>query len=231
MAGRRRRDDGLSGPSRQPERQAAGRHRCPREPRAQRAYPRRRPPRGARGFRGAGARFPVAARRHARRRGQGTRDVQPSSVPEKPVEDGVATIAFLKDHELSTGKVGAIGFCWGGGTVNALAVASPDLSAAWPITAASPRRRTCRRSGAALLLHYAGQDERINAGIDAYKAALEAAGKDFTCSSTRAPSTPSTTTPRRPATTRTPPTWRGAAPSPSSRRSWPEAASSVPGGN
>jgi carboxymethylenebutenolidase len=98
---------------------------------------------------------------------------------EKPVEDGVATVAFLKDNELTTGKVGAIGFCWGGGTVNALAVASPDLSAAVAYYGRQPKPEDVAKIRAALLLHYAGQDERINAGIDAFKAALEKGGKDY----------------------------------------------------
>ncbi len=49
--------------------------------------------------------------------------------PAQTVANGVATVAFLKGHELGTGKVGAVGFCWGGGTVNTLAVNAPDLAA------------------------------------------------------------------------------------------------------
>ena len=100
--------------------------------------------------------------------------------PAQTVANGVATVAFLKGHELGTGKVGAVGFCWGGGTVNNLAVNAPDLAAGVAYYGMQPKAEDVPKIKAALLLHYAGQDERINAGIDAYKAALEAAGKDFT---------------------------------------------------
>jgi carboxymethylenebutenolidase len=98
----------------------------------------------------------------------------------KTVGNGVATVAFLKTHESSNGKVGAVGFCWGGGLVNQLAVNAPDLSAAVAYYGMQPKPEDVGNIHAALLLHYAGKDERINAGIDAYKAALEAAGKHFT---------------------------------------------------
>ncbi|MBU2146387.1 MAG: dienelactone hydrolase family protein [Alphaproteobacteria bacterium] len=94
--------------------------------------------------------------------------------------NGAATVSFLKGHELSNGKVGAVGFCWGGGTVNAIAVASPDLDAGVAYYGRQADAADVPKIEAALLLHYAGLDERINAGIDAYKAALEAEGKDFT---------------------------------------------------
>ena len=101
--------------------------------------------------------------------------------PAQTVANGVATVEFLKGHELGTGKVGAMGFCWGGGAVNNLATAAPDLAAGVAYYGAQPKDPAqIAKINAALLLHYAGQDERINAGIDAYKAALEAAGKDFT---------------------------------------------------
>jgi carboxymethylenebutenolidase len=101
--------------------------------------------------------------------------------PAQTVANGVATVEFLKAHEFGTGKVGAMGFCWGGGTVNTLATAAPDLAAGVAYYGAQPKDPAAiAKIRAALLLHYAGQDERINAGIDAYKAALEAAGKDFT---------------------------------------------------
>lgn len=100
--------------------------------------------------------------------------------PGETIVNGVATVDFLQDHELGTGKVGAVGFCWGGGAVNNLATATPDLSAGVAYYGRQADARDVPKIEAALLLHYAGQDERINAGIDAYKAALEAAGKDFT---------------------------------------------------
>ncbi|MDQ2634591.1 MAG: dienelactone hydrolase family protein [Pseudomonadota bacterium] len=100
--------------------------------------------------------------------------------PAQTVADGVATVEFLKGHELGTGKVGAMGFCWGGGAVNNLAAATPDLAAGVAYYGRQADAADVPNIQAALLLHYAGQDERINAGIDAYKNALEAAGKDFT---------------------------------------------------
>lgn len=93
--------------------------------------------------------------------------------------DGVATIAFLGAHEAGNGKVGAVGFCWGGGTVNDMAVASPELDAGIAYYGRQPKTEDVARIQAAMLLHYAGLDERINAGIDAYRSALEAAGKTF----------------------------------------------------
>ncbi|MGF7004858.1 dienelactone hydrolase family protein [Aminobacter sp. BE322] len=100
--------------------------------------------------------------------------------PAQTVANGVATVAFLKAHELSNGNVGAVGFCWGGGTVNLLAINAPDLKAGVAYYGAQPRDEAAvSRIKASLLLHYAGMDERINAGIAAYKAALEKAGKDF----------------------------------------------------
>lgn len=100
--------------------------------------------------------------------------------PAQTAANGGATIAFLKRHELATGKVGAVGFCWGGGTVNALAVTSPELDAGVAYYGRQPDAAAVPNIKASLLLHYAGQDERINAGIDAYRSALEAGGKDFT---------------------------------------------------
>jgi len=95
----------------------------------------------------------------------------------KVTEQAVAAVRWLKAHEKSTGKVGAIGFCWGGGVVNRLAVAAgSDLAAAVPYYGAQPPAADVPKIRAELLLHYAGNDERINAGIAAYKDALAAAG-------------------------------------------------------
>ncbi|HTO34065.1 MAG TPA: dienelactone hydrolase family protein [Pararhizobium sp.] len=96
------------------------------------------------------------------------------------VDNAVATVTFLDGHDATTGKAGAIGFCWGGGMVNKLAVASPDLKAGVAYYGAQPPAEDVPKIKAALLLHYAGLDDRINAGIDAYRQALTDAGKDFT---------------------------------------------------
>ena len=94
--------------------------------------------------------------------------------------NGAATVAYLRELEGSNGNVGAIGFCWGGGTVNDLAVASPDLTAGVAYYGRQAEAEDVPKIEAALMLHYAGLDERINAGIEAYREALEAAGKEFT---------------------------------------------------
>jgi carboxymethylenebutenolidase len=98
----------------------------------------------------------------------------------KTIANTVATVSYLKTHEGCNGKVGAVGFCWGGGAVNDLAVNAPDLAAAVAYYGRQARAEDVAKIKEPLLMKYAGQDERINAGIDAYKAALEAAGKEFT---------------------------------------------------
>jgi carboxymethylenebutenolidase len=90
-----------------------------------------------------------------------------------------AAVAFLKAQPGGNGKVGAVGFCWGGGAVNDLAVAEPALDAAVAYYGRQPKPEDVPRIKAALLLHYAGLDERINAGIPAYEAALQKAGKTY----------------------------------------------------
>jgi carboxymethylenebutenolidase len=92
--------------------------------------------------------------------------------------NGVATIAYLKTLPNSNGKVGAIGFCWGGGTVNNLAVASPDLLAAVPYYGGQPPAEQVATIKGRVMAHYGGLDERINAGIPAFEAALKAGGVD-----------------------------------------------------
>jgi carboxymethylenebutenolidase len=95
----------------------------------------------------------------------------------KVTENAVAAVRWLKAHEKSNGKVGAVGFCWGGGVVNRTAVAAGgDLKAAVPYYGAQPPADAVPKIKAEMLLHYAGNDERINAGIAAYKDALAAAG-------------------------------------------------------
>ncbi len=93
--------------------------------------------------------------------------------------NGEATRAFLAGHEKTNGKVGAIGFCWGGGMVNRMAVASPELGAGVAYYGSQAPADQVPSIKAPLMLHYAGLDERINAGIDAYKAALDANGKTY----------------------------------------------------
>jgi carboxymethylenebutenolidase len=99
--------------------------------------------------------------------------------PEDVTANGVASIAWLKGHPKSTGKVGAIGFCWGGGTVNRLAVASPELLAAVPYYGSQPAAADVAKIKGKVMAHYGGLDERINAGIPAFEEALKAAGVDY----------------------------------------------------
>ena len=93
--------------------------------------------------------------------------------------DFVAAANFLKSLPDCTGKIGAVGFCWGGGMVNVLATRLPDLAAGVPFYGAQPGAEDAARIKAPLLIHYAGNDERINAGWPAYEAALKAASVKF----------------------------------------------------
>ena len=77
------------------------------------------------------------------------------------------------------GKAGAIGFCWGGGMVNRVAVLSPDLKAAVAYYGVQPRAADVPKIKAPLLLHYAGLDKRVNAGITAFETALKANHKTY----------------------------------------------------
>jgi carboxymethylenebutenolidase len=92
---------------------------------------------------------------------------------------GKAAIASLKSRPDGNGKVGAVGFCWGGSAVNNLAVADPDLSAGVAYYGGQPKAEDVPKIKAALLLQYGGLDERINAGIPAFEAALKQGGKTY----------------------------------------------------
>jgi carboxymethylenebutenolidase len=98
---------------------------------------------------------------------------------EKTIKNYLAAVKYLKTLPLSTGKVGTVGFCWGGGMANQVAVHSPDLVAAVPYYGLVPAAEDVPRIRASLLLHYAGLDERINSGIPAYEAALKKASVDY----------------------------------------------------
>ena len=94
-------------------------------------------------------------------------------------KDFVAAVKYLKTHPLSNGKVGCTGFCWGGGMTNQVAVNSPDLNAAAPYYGRQPAVEDVPKIKAAVMAHYAGEDERINAGIEAFEKALKEAGIDY----------------------------------------------------
>ena len=91
----------------------------------------------------------------------------------------VAAVAYLKTHPQATGKVGCMGFCWGGGITNQVAVNAPDLVAAVPFYGSQPAPEDVPKIKAAMLIHYAGDDQRINAGIPAFEEALKKAGVDY----------------------------------------------------
>ena len=90
--------------------------------------------------------------------------------------DLVAAVRFLQALPKGNGRVGVVGFCWGGGMANYLATAVPDLAAAVPFYGGQPPADEVAKIRAPLQLHYAGADERVNAGWPAYDAALKAAG-------------------------------------------------------
>jgi carboxymethylenebutenolidase len=92
----------------------------------------------------------------------------------KTREDFVAAATYLKTRPDCTGKIGAVGFCYGGGIVNMLATRLPDLAAAVPFYGGQPPAEDVAKIKAPLLIHYAENDERINAGWPAYEAALKA---------------------------------------------------------
>jgi carboxymethylenebutenolidase len=90
-----------------------------------------------------------------------------------------AAVTWLKAGADGNGKVGVVGFCWGGGMVNQVAVNLPGLDAGVAYYGAVPRASDVPKIKAPLLLHYAGLDKRINAGKAGYEAALKSAGKDY----------------------------------------------------
>ena len=95
------------------------------------------------------------------------------------IKNYTAAVKYLKTHSMSTGKVGVIGFCWGGGMANEVAVNSPDLVAAVSYYGMQAAAEDVSKIKAALLLHYAGLDKRINAGIPAFESALKAASVNY----------------------------------------------------
>jgi carboxymethylenebutenolidase len=94
----------------------------------------------------------------------------------KRMEDLYTAAGYLKSRPECSGKIGAVGFCFGGGIVNALAVRIPDLAAAVPFYGAQPAAADVGKIKAPLMIHYAALDDRINAGWPAYEAALKANG-------------------------------------------------------
>jgi carboxymethylenebutenolidase len=99
--------------------------------------------------------------------------------PAKITEDFVAAAEFLLKHPQSTGKVGAVGFCFGGTMVNRLAVRMPELAAGVPFYGGAPATEDVPKIKAALLLNFAEQDPNVNKRWPAYEAALKANGVKY----------------------------------------------------
>lgn len=98
----------------------------------------------------------------------------------KLTEDFIAAYEHLRSDNNSTGKVGVVGFCYGGGVCNAMAVRLPDLAASVPFYGRQPTAEDVVNIKAPLLLHYAGLDKRINKGWPDYEKALNALNKEYT---------------------------------------------------
>lgn len=108
------------------------------------------------------------------------REMQRKLDRDKLSEDFIAAVKFLQSHPDCTGKVGCVGFCFGGGVSNMLAVRVPDLAAAVPFYGRQPADEDAPKIKAPLLLHFASLDERVNAGWPAYEIALKANGVQYT---------------------------------------------------
>ena len=98
----------------------------------------------------------------------------------KATEDFVAATTFLKGRDDFSGKMGVVGFCYGGGMAHTLAARLPELNAAVPFYGNHPPAEDAARVKAPLLIHFAAVDDRINAAWPAYEAALKAAGATYT---------------------------------------------------
>lgn len=107
------------------------------------------------------------------------RELQSKVDGTKLMNDFFAAIEWLVAHEDSTGRVGITGFCYGGGVANAAAVAYPELGGAVPFYGRQPDAADVPKIKSPLLIHYAGLDERVNAGWPAYEAALKSAGRRY----------------------------------------------------
>ena len=107
------------------------------------------------------------------------RELFPKLDQAKTRKDFILAARVLKALPEGNGKVGVVGFCYGGGVANYLATQLPDLAAAAPFYGAQPPVEDVAKIKAALLIQYAGNDDRINAGWPAYEAALKAAGVKY----------------------------------------------------
>jgi carboxymethylenebutenolidase len=108
------------------------------------------------------------------------RELHTKTEREDMIAAALAAIPVLQKHPESTGKVGAVGFCFGGGVVNRMAADSPELAAAIPYYGVQVPAEMVPAIKAALLLQYAENDDNINKGIAAYEAALKTNNKKYT---------------------------------------------------
>lgn len=95
------------------------------------------------------------------------------------LEDFIAAFDYLKSHPECNGKIGVVGFCFGGWISNMMAVRIPDLMAAVPFYGGQPAAEDVPKINASLLLQYAGLDKRVNAGWPAYEEELKKNNKDY----------------------------------------------------
>ncbi len=108
------------------------------------------------------------------------REMQAKRDKNEMLEDFIAAFDYVKNLKECNGKVGVVGFCFGGGIANMMAVRLPDLAAAVPFYGAQPSAEDVPKIKAPLLLHYAGLDTHVNEGWPAYEAALKANNKVYT---------------------------------------------------
>ena len=108
------------------------------------------------------------------------REMQSKLDRNKMLEDFIAAQGYLKNHKECNGKVGVVGFCFGGWIANMMAVRIPDLAAAVPFYGGQPAAEDVPKIQAPLLLQYAGLDTRVNAGWPAFESELKANGKAYT---------------------------------------------------
>ena len=108
------------------------------------------------------------------------RDMVRQLNPEQTIANAVAAVDFLKNDPATSGKVGVVGFCWGGSLANQVAVNAPGANAVVAFYGAQPSSADVAKIKAPLLLHYAGLDRRTNAGIPDFEEALKANHVDYT---------------------------------------------------
>lgn len=108
------------------------------------------------------------------------REMQAKRDKNEMIEDFISAFEYLRKHPDCNGKIGVVGFCYGGGVANTMAVRLPDLAAAVPFYGAQPAKEDVPKIKAPLLLQYAGLDTRITDGWPAYEAALKENNKEYT---------------------------------------------------